>query len=288
MSKFKTFFIPSVSQLSFPNQMHPDFFSYGTVTIYLIYFTKQLLQIFNIQHLVFDSFIIGRFYSALFSTLTILLAYKTTSIFLKKPWALAAASLVALSPGLIQQAHFATPESNLTFFLFGSLLFLLYFLQVGKVSHLLLSSVFLGLALGVKISSLVFLVPLITGVTLHSFKKPLRLVSLGSVSLILVIITFAIVAPYTFLDFPAFRSNLEYEGSLAIGRIPVFYTRQFIDTIPVLFQLEKILPYALGPVLLLTGIIGFFTCLFSFLKKQKSELLLFLVAFLSLFIPNAF
>ncbi|MBI3092711.1 MAG: glycosyltransferase family 39 protein, partial [Candidatus Levybacteria bacterium] len=194
--------VASVSQLSFPNQMHPDFFSYGTVTIYLIYFTKQLLQIFNIQHLVFDSFIIGRFYSALFSTLTILLAYKTTSIFLKKPWALAAASLVALSPGLIQQAHFATPESNLTFFLFGSLLFLLYFLQVGKVSHLLLSSVFLGLALGVKISSLVFLVPLITGVTLHSFKKPLRLVSLGSVSLILVIITFAIVAPYTFLDFP--------------------------------------------------------------------------------------
>ncbi|MBI3070387.1 MAG: glycosyltransferase family 39 protein [Candidatus Levybacteria bacterium] len=277
--------VASVSQLSFPNQMHPHFFSYGTVTMYLIYFTQELLKSFS---LIPNSFILGRFYSALFSTLTILLVYKTASIFLKKPWALTAALLISLNPGLIQQAHFATPESSLTFFLFGSLLFLLYFLQGGKVPRLLLSSVFLGLALGVKISSLVFLLPLITGVTLHSFKKPLRLVSLGSVSLILVIITFAIVAPYTFLDFPAFRSNLEYEGGLAIGRIPVFYTRQFIDTVPVLFQLEKILSYALGPVLLLTGIIGFFTCLFSFLKKQKSELLLFLVAFLSLFIPNAF
>src|SRR3989344_1726521 len=34
----------SVSQLSYPAQMHPHFFSYGTVTIYLIYFTKEAIK----------------------------------------------------------------------------------------------------------------------------------------------------------------------------------------------------------------------------------------------------
>src|SRR3990167_9786632 len=67
----------SVSQLSFPSQMHPHFFSYGTVTIYLIYFTQELIKYlsstFNFELLTLNSFLIGRFYSALFSTLTIFL-----------------------------------------------------------------------------------------------------------------------------------------------------------------------------------------------------------------------
>lgn len=116
----------SVLQLSFPTQMHPHFFSYGTVTIYLIYFTKMFLEnvifhlpFFNANFLIADSFLIGRFYSALFSTFTIFLVYEITSFFLKKPWVFIATFLVAIMPGSIQQAHFATPESNLTFFSFS-------------------------------------------------------------------------------------------------------------------------------------------------------------------------
>ena len=122
----------SVNQLSFPAQMHPHFFSYGTVTIYLIYFTKDLIRyLFPILHLpssIFHPFLIGRFYSALFSTLTIFTVYNIGRTLLERRFSLVATFLVAITPGLIQQAHFATPESNLIFFLLCSLLFLLQIL----------------------------------------------------------------------------------------------------------------------------------------------------------------
>lgn len=273
--------VASVSQLSFPNQMHPHFFSYGTVTIYLIYFTNQFFQAFNL-------FLLGRFYSAFFSMFVILLAYKTTCLFLKKHWGLLAAFLVAISPGLIQQAHFATPESSLTFFLFGALFFILKFTKTTRTIFLILASAFFGLSLGIKISALTFAPVLLCGIIIKSWHSKTKLLKLIVINCLITISVFFVVAPYVFLDFPAFRSNLEYEGGLAVGKIEVFYTRQFIGTIPVLFQIEKILPYALGPALLLTGVLGFFAYLFSLFKKLKPGLLLLLIAFLSLFLPNAF
>lgn len=275
----------SVSQLVFPTQMHPHFFSYGTVTIYSIYFTQEIIKYLYSN---FNSFLIGRFYSALFSTLTIFLVYKICRSFMEKRFSCLAALLVALTPGLIQQAHFATPESALTFFLFGSLLFIIKFIKQNKILFLILASVFLGFALGVKISSVVFLFPILTGIIIKLFRKPFRLILFTITSLAIAIATFAIVAPFVFLDFPAFRGNLEYEGGLAVGKIPVFYTRQFIDTMPVLFQIEKILPYALGPALLFLGILGLLALIIFLIKKPKAGPLLILIAFFSIFISNAF
>src|SRR3989344_633840 len=282
----------SVSQLSFPHQMHPHFFSYGTLTIYLIYFTQQIINFIssalNFQLSTFNSFILGRFYSALFSSLTIIIVYKICRSFMERRFSYLAALLVTLTPGLIQQAHFATPESALTFFLFGSLLFIIKFLKQSRILFLVLASVFLGLALGVKVSSVVFLLPILAGTIVKFFRKPFHLILFIIASFAITIATFAIVAPYVFLDFPAFRSNLEYEGSLAIGKIPVFYTRQFIDTLPVLFQFEKILPYALGPGILLFGTLGFIYLLILSIKNKNLNILLIIISFLSLFILNAF
>lgn len=307
--------VGSVAQLSFPNQMHPHFFSYGTVTIYLIYFTQELIKytssIFNFKfsllggQAIFNSFLIGRFYSALFSAFTIFIVYKICRTFMEKRFSYLSALLVAITPGLIQQAHFATPESAQIFFIFSSLLFMIKFVKQSKILFSVLASVSLGFAMGVKVSSIVLSAPLITAAIINcypkknSFKKPALLIKyvlkrlLKFVSLTLIIITlttatFALAAPFVFLDFPAFRSNLEYEGGLAMGKFPVFYTRQFINSIPVLFQVEKILPYALGPFLLLFSFAGFFLVIINQIIKPKKEVLIIVVAFFSLFISNAF
>lgn len=294
--------VASVSQLSFPSQMHPHFFSYGTVVIYLIYFTQEIIKyVFSI----FNLFFIGRFYSALFSTLTIFIVYKICRSFMQTSFSYLAAFLVAITPGLIQQAHFATPESALTFFLFGFLLFIIKFLKQHEILFLVLASLSLGFAMGVKITSIVFLLPLTTAILISSYPKNLsfrtpglfikrtlgillKFTKLIVVSTVLVTLTFAIVAPYVFLDFPTFLRNLEYEGGLAIGKFPVFYTRQFIETFPILFQAEKILPYALGPSLFLFSSIGLIFIIINFIKKPKVELAILVIAFLSLFISNAF
>jgi len=301
--------VSSVMQLSFPNQMNPHFFSYGTVTIYLIYFTQQLLiflfKITNLHLLDFNIFLIGRFYSALFSTFTIFIVYKICRLVMQARFSYFAAFLIAITPGLIQQAHFATPESNQIFFLFGSLFFMLKFVKKNKILFLVLASTFLGLAMGIKITSVVFLLPLTTTVVINSFseklsfkkislfikqllKKILKFASFMTIIAITATATFALVAPYVFLDFPDFRGNLEYEGGLAIGKFSVFYTRQFINTIPALFQIEKILPYALGPILLLISFIGFVFIVINQIVKPKKEIIIIIIAFLSLYIPNAF
>ncbi|MDP2585563.1 MAG: glycosyltransferase family 39 protein, partial [Candidatus Levybacteria bacterium] len=301
--------VGSVAQLAFPNQMHPHFFSYGTVTIYLIYFTQELIKyissIFNLKFLIFNSFLVGRFYSALFSTFTIFIVYKICRTFMEKRFSYLAAFLVAITPGLIQQAHFATPESNQIFFLFGSLLFMLKFIRQNKILSLALASVFLGFAMGVKTSSIVFLLPLIITAIINSYQKKLsfkkpalfikyvlkRLLKFIGLTLIIIIITtatFALVAPFVFLDFPGFRGNLEYEGGLAMGKYLAFYTRQFINTMPILFQTEKILPFALGPFLLLFSFIGFLFITINRILKPKKELFIITVSFLSLYIFNSF
>ncbi len=302
--------VGSVAQLSFPTQMHPHFFSYGTVTIYLIYLTQELLNFFfsslnpsspagGSELLIPNSFILGRFYSALFSTLTIIIVYKICRSFMERRFSYLAAFLVALTPGLIQQAHFATPESALTFFLLLSLSLIMKFLKSNKIFYLILASVSLGFALGVKISSIVFLLPLTITILLKSYSKNasllknavkmiLKFIGLALVSLMVTIATFVLVAPYVFLDYQAFRSNVDYEGGLAIGKIPVFYTRQFINTISVLFHIEKILPYALGPVLLISSAVGFFLLIFNLIKKPKLELIILFVAFITLFISSSF
>lgn len=277
------YLIISANQLSFPTQMHPHFFNYGTFSIYLTYFTKLLFSTLN-------PFLIGRFYSALFSTLTIPLTYLISLTFLNKRYSLLAAALVAFTPGLIQQAHFLTPESNLIFFIFLSLTFLLSFVKQKRISFLIFSSISLGFALGVKISGAVFLFPMLLAIFLVYYRSLTSLIFLTSLTLIITLLFFFLVAPFVFLDFPNFLSSFRYESGLAIGSIPVFYTRQFINTLPVLFQFEKILPYALGPALLVFGIAGFifmFVSLFSQKIFHKTHCIIF-TTFLVLFVPNAF
>src|SRR5437870_3804522 len=84
--------VASVNQLSFPSQMHPHFFSYGTTTIYTIYFTQALIKTISLwftnQHSTLDIFLLGRFYSAFYASLTLLIVYYLTKLFLEKRLAL--------------------------------------------------------------------------------------------------------------------------------------------------------------------------------------------------------
>ncbi|MDO8429568.1 MAG: glycosyltransferase family 39 protein [Candidatus Daviesbacteria bacterium] len=281
----------SASQLSFPTQMHPNFFSYGTVSIYLIYFTKEILSllnsIFNFEFLTFNFFLIGRFYSALFSTASIFLVFKITSYFGSSKLSLLAALLTATTPGAVQQAHFATPESTLIFCLLLCLFFLLKYYTKPTALSLIFSGISFGLALGVKASSLVFILAVLVCAILTHKNQILKLFQFFLIFLISAFLTLLIVAPFIFLDFPAFLSNLQYEGSLARGVIPVFYTRQFIQTSGILFQLTDILPYALGPVLLTFGVLGFLLLLKESFKRSGLGLLILLSGFLSLFLFNS-
>jgi len=82
----------SVNQLSFPLRMNPHFFPYGSFIVYLIYFTRLILGTLNSKFFILNPILIGRFYSALFSTLTVIIIFFLSRSYL-------ATFLAAVTPG---------------------------------------------------------------------------------------------------------------------------------------------------------------------------------------------
>lgn len=289
----------AVGRLNFSNNLNPELFSYGSFTVYLIYFTKLFLNFINPLFIALNPILIGRFYSALFSTLTIIITFLIAKqVFNNKFYTLICAFLIALTPGLIQQAHYTTPESILTFWLFLTLYLWILWLNKKGAKYIYLSAISLGIAAGTKIVAITFL-PILLALPFVNLKKitikeilkrfipvPLSLIALASAYLL----TF----PYSLIDKGSFLSTLRYEIGLGHGNPLVFYTRQFINTTPLTFQFEKILPYALGPAALTLGTIGILLVLFDLAistlnhkSKVNYPLLIITVAFLSYFLPNA-
>jgi 4-amino-4-deoxy-L-arabinose transferase-like glycosyltransferase len=284
----------AVNNISFPNNLNPKLFSYGSLTVYLIFIIKNLFASSV------SPFLIGRFISASFSTLTILLTYIISKkLFKRDIYSLMASLLVATTPGLIQQAHFATPESTLTFFMTLTVYLWLLSKDAHKFRYILLSGVTLGLAVATKIIA-VTLAPIVTVPIVYKLKISSKKIILA----ISMLLTFLLVScgaffctfPYSILDKKNFLSTTKYESSLAEGKIPIFYTRQFIKTIPLVFQFEKVLPYALGPSLIIIGSLGIIIALtnlvIKFFLRDKNTgaytILILLLGFLAYFIPNSF
>ena len=96
-----------------------------------------------------------------------------------------------------------------------------------------------------KISSLhLFILPIIAIILsllgrIKIQKMQLLIVKIFLKILMLIFISFiifAVFSPYVLLDFKSFLSSMQYESSVALGTLPVFYTGEFFNTIPVLFQ----------------------------------------------------
>lgn len=265
--------------------LNPHFFAYGHFPLYLAYFSGILIRSDPLQVTFPQAIFWLRFWSALASTLTIIVVYGIMRIVCegffernRRPSQIAAL-FVAFTPGFIQAAHMGTTESLLTFFfaltIFLSLSILKAATYPALLRRVLLLTITLGLALGTKLSAVVFLSPIIlplalrwlldiaseielgrrhllASIAVHSAWFTLLAIFIAGGSLALALTT----SPYVVFDYGDFYNISKYEIDVARGLISVFYTRQFVNTTPILFQLEKIFPYALGPVLSVLGLLG--------------------------------
>ncbi len=237
-----------------------------------------------------------RFWSATTSTLTVLLVYLITNMLTNKraslelgDWKLEigflAAIFVAFSPGLIQSAHFGTTESLLTFFFLTSFYLSIKFLSLSHLSNLkclkyLFSLSFvIGLATATKFTGLFFLAPPVAALIIRYIKavksrgKNISTITLAySLTLLCLFLgsfIFSIIfSPFNLIDLRGFLGSVfGYEKEVAMGTYEAFYTRQFVGTIPILFQAEKIFPYALSWPVFILGSIGFLISTFILIKK---------------------
>ena len=274
----------SVLNLSWP-KLDPQFYAYGQFSPYLTYFSAQSYNLFSFTHhqknLSFSEVIFFlRFWSALSSTAIIYLTYLIGKKFFHfhSPFSLIPPFLTAFIPGLIQAAHFGTTESLLTFFFIAIIYFSLNFLKTNQKRNLLIIGTLSGLAIGTKISGAIFLITPLVTILIHSivsakvtnktfFSKLKSAVILTSIIIIPTAFFTILSSPYLILKPDESFHILKYETNIAQGKIPIFYTRQFRHTVPYVFQIKKIFPYALGWPLFILGTIGFLLTTISLIKN---------------------
>lgn len=243
----------AISQFSDTN-LDPHFYAYGQFPLYFSYYVGKL---FNLSNSLGDSILLLRFLSASFSVFALYLIYFSVKIIFPKISRLFLLLLI-FTPGLIQLAHFGTTESLLIFvFAINTFLALKYY-QSTNPKYILLGSIFTGIGLATKITAVFFALPLFFSFILSFKKNSFRLAStiffLQFISLSFIF--FLLLSPYNWINFYDFWSAMRYETSVATGQLSVFYTTQFKDSIPYLFQLKNIFPYSSGIIIFIFSLLS--------------------------------
>jgi hypothetical protein len=199
--------------------------------------------------------------------------------------------------GFLQYSHFGTFETFLTFFYCLALWVALITLQQPQFKWFLLLGLICGLAISTKVVSLYLLalpvlVALLTQpVMQQTSDTPLwKLVILDTsvtralqnpklwVALLSLVLVFVVTNPFTFLDYGSFRNSIEYENGVATGSLPVFYTRGFLDTTPILYQLQHVLPFISGYLFtLLAGLAIVWLIVTTFRTRDHTKHILFIL-----------
>lgn len=262
----------AASEISLRKIYSPNFWSYGGFQINLGHAVALLLNQ--------EAVISLRLISASASVLTVLFAYQI----LKKVFEVKNRELLLLpfifSPALIQFAHFGTTESLLMLVYVWLIYECLLFMKglISSRHFIIIASLVSGISMATKISSVIFIVLPLTVFVFFSKKKFFSAMKYILLTLILTVV----FSPHYLFYWQNFLGSLLYERSIVTGKLSIFYTRQFFETIPIAFQFENIFPYALGwPVVL------FFVVSFLILPYSKTYNFL-RFAFLVYFLPNAF
>ncbi|MEK7070496.1 MAG: phospholipid carrier-dependent glycosyltransferase, partial [Patescibacteria group bacterium] len=268
---------------NFRECLNPHFFAYGQFPIYLASLLVNILKI--------DATLALRIISVFSSILTVIVSLNIIKLIKNSfPWLVFSALILIFSPGLIQFAHFGTTESLLTLFLTSLIYVSLKYLSSKTSANYLtkVSGILCGLAIATKISSIIFIFVPILAVLMRPIQPPRlelawwdrvkSIVFLGFVTIIVAIV----FSPHNIISFPEFINSMRYESSVALGSLRVFYTRQFTDSIPIIFQATNIFPYALGRPAFILFLIGFFVLPYH----RKINFLR--LSFLLYFLPSAF
>ena len=277
----------SVSRIQFFSQMNPKFFAYGSFPIYLYRATGEIINYINkTEAWTYDWAkidIIGRVWSAIFSSLTLIIIYRLARKVFDKRVALLTLFFTAFTVFLIQTAHFAVTESMLAFYIVTLSYLSIQLLKEPSFSQTAKLSLFMGFALATKTSAVTFFIPpglaflylIVNNLSHKHFDHALDYAFKMILFLALSSFIFFIIDPYIFLDFKHFRESMNYEGGIVTGKLVVVYVYQFIKTKAYLYWIQNWF-FTQGPLLASASIVGSFYFLYLIIRKrQVSSILIF-------------
>lgn len=268
----------AVLKIHFFDKLNPEFFSYGGFLIYVYRATGDVISFLTDSRWIlgWESInIIGRHFSALFSTLTVIPLYFLAKKLYNKKVALLAVYIFVFTVSSIQSAHFAITESFIT--LMGVVITLLsiYIAERPTLTRYVLTGLCVGTAVAAKTSALAFFIYPISAYIVVLFRSPSRFLQKKLYALVLFAvggIVFFVFSPYTLLRWDKFIEAMRYESGVATGMLAVPYTLQFTNTPPYIFQLQNLL-WQMGPIALL--IAGVFYLILDGIKAKNLKLFIF-------------
>ncbi|PIZ64596.1 hypothetical protein CO051_05590 [Candidatus Roizmanbacteria bacterium CG_4_9_14_0_2_um_filter_39_13] len=281
-------------RITFWTQLNPDFFNYGSLPIYLLRGTSQLLDlIFNSTLANYDGMLfVGRSLSTIADLIVVFLIYHISfHISHKKTIALWSSFFYAIAFFPIQNSHFFIVDTFLN--LFSTLLMYLLLMYRDQPSYkkVCMIGIVFAAALTSKISAVIFL-PVI-GLTFilpfekhenifqkifHLFQRkptkirPYILYSLFNIllfSLCTLIFGFLFM-PYAFIEYIRFLSDISQQVKMNSDAYIFPYTLQYVGTLPYWYYIKNIFLWGLGPVISTLAIIGIIVCIRKYLPYFPS------------------
>ena len=165
-------------RIQFPNNLNPDFFNYGSLPIYLLRGTAQVLDGLIHPLVPFAGYngmlMLGRTLSSIFDVGTVALvflaAYQLTR---KRTPALLASLIYSLAFFPIQNSHFFVVDVYLAFFITALVTTRIYYAQTRRLYSLSLMGACMGAAVATKFTALVFMPGIIISLgIIHVWSSP--------------------------------------------------------------------------------------------------------------------
>ncbi|HNQ31253.1 MAG TPA: phospholipid carrier-dependent glycosyltransferase [Candidatus Woesebacteria bacterium] len=206
-------------KIHFPDNLNPDFFNYGTLPIYLLKGTAQLLDSTNLYPepiATYDGMLaLGRSLSAFLDIGTVVLIF-AMSFLLTRTYshALLASLIYSIAFFPIQNSHFFVVDVPLTFFVTLLTFSLVWWLRYHKVRGLIMIGISLGLAVATKFTAILFGVGALIAMSIFIvtqstqekplFQKVIQTFRAWVFSIFIVLgaslLTFGISMPYAFIS----------------------------------------------------------------------------------------
>ncbi len=268
--------------LFFRDGLNPRWFAMPSFYLYLLHFSFRahwaVSTLFQspalLPHLSPDPlpyYLIGRVWSALAGTATVLVLYRIGKKLYSARTGLAAAFLLTILPLHLLHSHYATVDIPVTFLITLSFCFSASILSRRRLGDYLAAGAVAGLAAAVKYNGLFALFPLLAAHLLRrrgSEERFLRRFAdlFPLVGLAAALLVFFFASPYALIEIRRLYGDLLSQSHYLIhsGHGPIF-----IATKPgALYNIFYLLYYAGGPVFWLLAVAG---VLAAFWKRQRAD-----------------
>jgi len=250
-----------------PFDVAPDL-AYGHLPLYVLALAARLVG-------GVDPLLVGRALAALCDLGTVALTFALGRRVSREVDGLVAAACVAFTVLHVQQAHFATADAPVAFFVLGTLLWAVRLAEGGRLVDAWVAGAWAGLALGTKFSAALLALPLGAAVYVCSTESGeagarwKRGLAIGAAA----VLAFACTNPFALLSFPTFWRNVAEQGAIARGVLDVPYTRQFHGTWPYVYPVVQQLCWGMGLPLGLAAFGGLATGVWQAVRRppRRSE-----------------